>query len=133
MATNTDPENAGNGNPAGSALCTPESSCSSRGQGQEDDDEEVDAEGARRLRSVSLGPLEFLEFASEVGQDDFDASVELEQLEYEIGLGGGYGDRTIFDMALVEVRCRCTAVSAGNGMPAVVSSVLTALLGFAKN
>ncbi|CAM9295777.1 unnamed protein product [Ectocarpus sp. 8 AP-2014] len=82
-----------------------EISSSSR-DGEQDGDTE---EEIRLRRDSTMWDDRCLYSADLAAEDDFNASVEIEQLGLGIGPGGGYGDRTIFDSALLEASAHLQA------------------------
>ncbi|CAM9597337.1 unnamed protein product [Ectocarpus sp. 4 AP-2014] len=84
--------------PSSKEISSSSSSSSSR-NGEEDGDIE---EEIRLRRDSTMWDDRCLHGADLAAEDDFNASVEIELLGLGIGPGGGYGDRTIFDSALLE-------------------------------
>eukprot|EP00752_Nemacystus_decipiens_P010655 g9488.t1 len=112
--------------PSDSSISATESSRQEAGAGGEDDDttrlasstsggvgggmDATDMDEIRERRESSGGVLGRFDRSMDYssvdefgGVVDFDASGEIEELGLEIGPGGGYGDRTIFDLALLEI------------------------------
>ncbi|CAB1101941.1 unnamed protein product [Ectocarpus sp. CCAP 1310/34] len=86
------------------------SSSSSSGSRDGKQDGEMEEE-IRLRRDSTMWDDRCLHSADLAAEDDFNASVEIELLGLGIGPGGGYGDRTIFDSALLEANLRHTSSS----------------------
>ncbi|CAM9212641.1 unnamed protein product [Ectocarpus fasciculatus] len=82
----------------------PKESSSSSSSSSRDD--EQDEEEIRQRRDSTMWDDRCLHSADAEAEDDFNASVEIEMLGFGIGPGGGYGDRTLFDSALLEASAR---------------------------
>ncbi|CAN0220272.1 unnamed protein product [Ectocarpus sp. 6 AP-2014] len=91
--------------PSSKGISSSNSSSSSR-DGEQDGDTE---EEIRLRRDSTMWDDRCLHSADLAAEDDFNASVEIEMLGLGIGPGGGYGDRTIFDSALLEASAHLQA------------------------